>query len=235
MSNATKRRQVSRLSRERRIDDIMAAGREVFREKGYEDAPLSDIAEKANVVEGSIYRYFENKRDLLVKVIEDWYMVMLADYQEQLSGISGTRNRLRYMIWRHLKTIHEEPALCNLMFRYLRSGNDYSQTVVYELNRNYTRQTLDIIREGINKGELRNDVSLRLVRDMIYGCVEHRTWAYLRGEGDFDIETTANEVVELVLSGLEVRSAASGANAGISERLERAVEKLERMAETGGK
>ncbi len=234
MSNATKRRQVSRLSRARRIDDIMAAGREVFREKGYEDAPLSDIAEKANVVEGSIYRYFENKRDLLVKVIEDWYKVMLADYQEQLSGISGTRNRLRYMIWRHLKTIHDEPALCNLMFQYLRSGKDYSQTVVYKLNREYTRQTLDIIREGIGKGELRNDVSLRLVRDMIYGCVEHRTWAYLRGEGDFDIETTANEVVELVLSGLEVRSAVSGTKPDISKRLERVVEKLERLAATTG-
>ena len=93
--SASGRRQVSRLSRERRVADIMKAAREVFSEKGYDEALLSDIAERADVVEGSIYRYFENKRDLLVKVIEHWYKMMLSDYDRQLSGISGTRNRLR--------------------------------------------------------------------------------------------------------------------------------------------
>ncbi len=229
MSNRTERRQVFRLSKERRVADIMAAARSVFREKGYEDAPLSDIAERANVVEGSIYRYFENKRDLLVKVIEDWYESMLADYDEQLSGIKGTRNRLRFMIWRHLKTIHEEPALCNLMFQVLRTGRDYSQTGVYGLNRQYTRRTLDIIKEGIDAGELRDDVSLRLVRDMIYGCTEHRTWAYLRGEGDFDPDQTADAIAELVLSGLRKRRP-EDAGTDVATRIEKAVERLERLA-----
>ena len=73
----------------------------------------------------------------------------------------------RYMIWRHMNTIHEEPALCNLMFQHIRPSRDYSQTAVFQLNREYTRQTLEIIRSGIEAGELRNDVPLRLVRDMI--------------------------------------------------------------------
>lgn len=227
MAGSTARRQVFRLSRERRVADIMAAARDVFRSKGYEDAPLSEIAERANVVEGSIYRYFDNKRDLLVKVIEDWYEAMLADYDQQLSGIHGTRNRLRYMIWRHLKTIHDEPALCHLMFQYLRSGEDYSKTAVFELNREYTRRTLDIIQEGMAAGELKPEVPLRLVRDMIYGCVEHRTWAYLRGEGDFDPEATADAVVDLVLGGLLKQPAPPVAGDDIAARLERAVERLE--------
>ena len=229
MSSTTARRQVFRLSRERRVSDIMAAGRAVFRERGYEDAPLSEIAERANVVEGSIYRYFENKRDLLVKVIEDWYEAMLADYEQQLSGIQGTRNRLRFMIWRHLKTIHEEPALCNLMFQFLRTGPDYSHTGAYQLNRQYTRQTLDIVNEGIAAGELRDDVSLRLVRDMIYGCIEHRTWAYLRGEGDFDPDATADAIVDLILSGLQKRQPAAPLQPDLARRIEQAVERLEKL------
>jgi AcrR family transcriptional regulator len=228
MKNATARRQVFRLSRERRVADIMAAARDVFRERGYEDAPMSDIAERANVVEGSIYRYFDNKRDLLVKVIEDWYEAMLADYDQQLSGIRGTRNRLRFMIWRHLKTIHEEPALCDLMFQFLRTGRDYSSTAVFELNRQYTRRTLDIIKEGIDARELRGDVSLRLVRDMIYGCVEHHTWAYLRGEGAFDPDATADAIVDLVLSGLQLRGPPQEPD--LAERLEAAVARLETLA-----
>lgn len=230
MSSGTSRRQVFRLSRERRVAEIMAAARAVFREKGYEEAPLSDIAERANVVEGSIYRYFENKRDLLVKVIEDWYEGMLADYDQQLSGIQGTRNRLRYMVWRHLNTIYEEPALCNLMFQFLRTGKDYSHTAVHELNRKYTRRTLDIVKEGIEADELRGDVPLRLIRDMIYGCIEHRTWAYLRGEGDFDPDATADGIVELVLTGLQKRRLEASIAPDIAQRLEAAVERLEKIA-----
>lgn len=233
-SNRTARKRVHRLPKERRVADIMAVAREVFREKGYEDAPLSDIAERANVVEGSIYRYFENKRDLLVKVIEDWYEGMLADYGERLSGITGTRNRLRFLIWQHLKTIHDEPALCDLMFQYIRTGRDYSQTTVFDLNREYTRQTLDIIREGIDAGELRDDVPLRLVRDMIYGCIEHRTWAHLRGEGSFDPDAVADAIVDLVLRSLSVQTAAPAPASGpdLAERIERAVARLEALAGT---
>lgn len=230
MGNGTSRRQVFRLPRERRVADIMAAAREVFREKGYEDAPLSEIAERAKVVEGSIYRYFDNKRALLVKVIEDWYEGMLADYDEQLKGISGTRNRLRFMVWRHLRTIHDEPALCDLMFKFLRTGPDYSGTAVFELNREYTRRTLDIVKEGIDAGELRGDVSLRLVRDMIYGCVEHHTWAYLRGEGEFDPDRTADDVVDLVLSGLARRDQRPPPQDDLVRRLENVVERLEKAA-----
>jgi TetR/AcrR family transcriptional regulator, fatty acid metabolism regulator protein len=223
------RRQVVRMPREQRVAEMMRAARAVFIEKGYEEALLSDIAVRADVVEGSIYRYFENKRDLLVKVIEDWYEAMLSDYDQQLSGISGTRNRLRYMVWRHLTTVHDEPALCRLMFQLIRSGPEYSTTAVHELNRKYTRRTLDIVREGIAAGELRADIPLRLVRDMIYGCVEHRTWAYLRGEGNFDVDESADSIVDLVLGGMQKAPAQPVLPSGgdIAFRLERAVARLE--------
>jgi len=155
------------------------------------------------VVEGNIYRHFENKRALLVKAVEDWYEEMLSNYDEHLQGISGTRNRLRYMIWRHLSTIETEPALCCLVFGELRSGSDYRSTSVFELNRQYTRRTMDIIEEGIAAGEFRPDVSVTLVRDLIYGCVEHHTWGYLRGEGTFSADASADAITDIVFAGLK--------------------------------
>ena len=223
------KRQVFRLSRERRITDIMDAARDVFRDKGYDDALISDIALRAEMVEGSIYRYFDNKRDLFIKVIERWYHAMLSDYDRQLTSISGTRNRLRYMIWRHLATVHEEPALCRLMFELVRSGPEYSGTSIFELNRQYTRRTLDIVRDGMERGELRAGLQLRLVRDLIYGCVEHRTWAYLRGEGDFSPDAVADQIVDLVLGGLQEpeRPSSGSEQMLVIRRLEQAVSRLE--------
>lgn len=225
VTKAPVRKQAIRLSRERRVTDIIAAARSIFREKGYENTLVSDIAERADVVEGSVYRYFESKHDLLVKVIENWYQDMLLDYDQQLAGISGTRNRLRYMIWLHLRTINEEPKLSDLMLRILRSGSDYNTSNIYQLNRVYTRKTMDIIREGVDAGEFRNDISLRLVRDMIYGCIEHRTWSYMRGEGEFDMDSTADSIVNLLISGLEKAAPA----VDYDQRIDLAVERLESL------
>ena len=214
-----------RLPRERRIADLMRASREVFSEKGYEGAAISEIAERAGVVEGSIYRYFENKRALLVKVVEDWYEDLLTNFDRDLEGIHGTRNRLRFMIWRHLATIEREPAMCRLVFGVLRAGDDYRNTTVFNLNREYTRRTIAVVREGVAAGEVRDDVPMGIVRDLIYGCVEHHTWAYLRGEGTFSADDSADAITSVVWAGI-----ATPAQRAPEVVLSAAVQRLEAVA-----
>jgi TetR/AcrR family transcriptional regulator, fatty acid metabolism regulator protein len=173
----------------------------------------------------------------LIKVIAHWYEEMLSDYDENLRGISGTWNRLRFMIWRHLTCIHQHPRLCRLMFEEIRASADYAATAVFDLNRQYTRRTIDIMKEAVRTGEFRADTPMRLARDMIYGCVEHHTWAYLRGEGDLRVDETADMITKVIYRGLvaepmsQPRDRASlGDQAAIAARLERAVERLEALS-----
>jgi AcrR family transcriptional regulator len=220
----------SRLPRETRVKEIMAAARLVFAEKGYDEASVAEIATRAGVVEGSVYRYFEHKRALLVKVVEDWYEQMLADYDEHLAMIVGTWNRLRFMVWKHLSMIQKEPALCRLVFGELRPGADYRQTTVFELNRSYTRRTVEILREGIAEGVIRKDANLALVRDMLYGCIEHHTWAYLRGEGTLSVDAAADGIMHVIQAGLSSPLAPvenDDALARTLQRLESVADRLE--------
>lgn len=64
--------------------DIMRAALELIAERGFHDAPMSEIADKAHVAAGTIYRYFENKDVLineLFQEIENKLMeVLLANY-----------------------------------------------------------------------------------------------------------------------------------------------------------
>ncbi|MFT3696724.1 MAG: TetR/AcrR family transcriptional regulator [Kofleriaceae bacterium] len=180
----------------------MKAAREVFDAQGYADASVAEIAKRAGVVEGSVYRYFENKRALLVEVVERWYEELLSDYDEHVSVITGTWDRLRYLVWKHLSTIEKEPMLVKLVFEELRPGKDYRRTDVFELNRAYTKRTLDILKEGVTRGEIRDDVSLAMARDMIYGGVEHHTWAFVRGEGKFDPVAAADSIIDILRSGI---------------------------------
>ncbi len=43
---------------------IITAAKEEFLERGYEDASMRSIAQKAGITAGNIYRYFDNKDDL---------------------------------------------------------------------------------------------------------------------------------------------------------------------------
>lgn len=66
--------------------DILQAALELIVERGFHDAPMSEIAERAHVAAGTIYRYFENKDVLindLFQKIEDKLMAVLLDNYPQ--------------------------------------------------------------------------------------------------------------------------------------------------------
>lgn len=55
---------------EKRREQIVNSALVVFSERGYHSASMSDIARHAGVGQGTLYRYFTNKRDLLDHVFD---------------------------------------------------------------------------------------------------------------------------------------------------------------------
>lgn len=236
----TKRRPAVRLPREQRIQRILEAARAVFCERGYSDAAMSEIAARVDVVEGTIYKYFESKRELLLKVLETWYEDLFGDYSRELLTIVGTHQKLRYLVWRHLQTIRDYPLLSRLMFLEVRSRDDYRGTPLYAMNQRYTSLLVDVIQQGIDQGSLRPDVSTRSVRDLLFGGLEHMTWAYVSGHGKLDIERNADELTAMLWGGIAAPSPPLPAGAAATrlpdacqdalcaqvDRLERLVDRL---------
>jgi TetR/AcrR family transcriptional regulator, fatty acid metabolism regulator protein len=229
MAQTGARRRVNRLPAEKRVLDIMLAARAVFTEKGYNDALISEIAERAGVVDGSIYRFFTNKRDLLVRVVEHWYEEMLVRDEEQFASVRGTWNRIRFVVHHHLLSIRREPALSRLVFQELRPDQGYRKTRLFQLNQSYTHRLIEIVRTAAADGELRSDISPALVRDLIYGCIEHVTWAFLRNEGDFEAEKTADSITDVVYRGLQRRSPTNDRFFDALTRIEAAADRLEEL------
>ncbi|MEH6476191.1 MAG: TetR/AcrR family transcriptional regulator [Sneathiella sp.] len=198
MSKQPTKRTYSRLPRAQREKDILEAARLEFSKNGYEGTMVSVIASKAGVVEGTIYKYFHNKRDLLVRVIEKWYERMIKDNTAQLSARAGMRSRIHYIIFQHLSAILAEPDLCRLVLSELRNASGYRNTNIADWNRRYTEVTLVVLTQGIEDGECRDGVSVKFIRDMIFGTMEHATWTFLNGGGDFSPAEMAEDVTDMV-------------------------------------
>lgn len=71
--------------RERRIAarkaQLLDAAAQVFSHKGYEKATTKEIAEVADVSEGTLFNYFATKRELLVGVVKAYADEVIADIE----------------------------------------------------------------------------------------------------------------------------------------------------------
>jgi TetR/AcrR family fatty acid metabolism transcriptional regulator len=224
---AAVRPRTRRLPRDERISKIMAVTRAMLAEKGYENIVTAEVAERCGVSEATIYKYFDSKRDLLMRVAEQWFEDLLREDQRSVAGQSALE-ALRQLVWRNLSVVRREPALTRFVLLDLRPDPAYRSMPVFELNRRFTVQVTQALRDGVKSGELQGDVPVALLRDMIFGCIEHQTWAYLRGEGDFSVDAVADGIATVVFRGM--RAAPSGAQANGKQGLGDMVSRLERVA-----
>lgn len=173
-------------------------------ERGYENLVTTEIADHCGISEATIYKYFETKRDLLTRVAEQWFAELLSRPEEN-PGAKTIRDRLRHLVWESLSIVRAEPALSRFVLMELRADPNYRDTKIHELNRQFTGKILRLLEEAIRCGDFRDDISIRLLRNMIFGCIEHQTWAYLRGEGDFDVDRAADEIATVICEGIQIK------------------------------
>ena len=72
--------------KERREEQIYKAALKVFSKDGYYKADMDLIAQKAKIGKGTVYRYFESKKNLFISLVE-WGLNQLKD--EILTSIEG--------------------------------------------------------------------------------------------------------------------------------------------------
>lgn len=191
-----------RLSKEERWEEILVVAEEVFSEMGFDGATVAEVARRAGIVEGNIYRYVKSKRELLAHVISGWYSRKNAELDFELRHIASVQSRLRFLIAAHLRALRDSPGLMRLIIRELRASDTEFRTIVGKLNQQYAWHMRHAIEMGVASGEFVRDTPVRLVRDMIFGGIEHHATRYLMGEGSLDVETTADQILALVLQGI---------------------------------
>jgi AcrR family transcriptional regulator len=217
-------RRRTRRPREERRSEILAIARKVFAERGYDAASVAEIARRGGVVEGTVYAYFPTKRDLLVEVLRGFYEPLIAEAEASLKQIRGAESRLRFLIARQLRAFTQDLDLCRLVIREIRPDLELYGDAVHGLNRRYTAVALETIEQGIRDGELRADLVPSVVRDLIYGGIEHAVWGFVFSGEPVDVETVTDQLARAVLSGILAREAPAERTA---ERLERVLTKLE--------
>ena len=202
--NAATRRIPSGARAEQRIRDILRVSREVFAELGYDKTTTTEIAQRLGVSEATVFTYFQSKRKLCVRVIEDWYDEIIDAVERGMPREQSTRAQLAFYVKTHLRLfLIQGTGLCALVLSEGRAkGPELGQEFV-PLQRRYTAPLMELLARGREHGEIRADLPLSLLRSAILGPMEHILWDAIAREREVDIDKTAAGMVALLWPALQ--------------------------------
>ena len=187
---------------ERRVREILSAAREVFAEKGFEKATTAEIAQRLGTSEATVFTYFGSKRELCMEVLKVWYDELIAELEREVPLVHGSRARLHFIIRKNLKHMVEEgTGICALVLSEGRTADQEFRDLIADIKRRYTGPLMAVLSCAREDGELRPDISLRLMRDIVYGAMEHVMWTHIVTGRMPDVDLTASQLSELLWRG----------------------------------
>ncbi|HOP62080.1 MAG TPA: TetR/AcrR family transcriptional regulator [Spirochaetota bacterium] len=158
--------------KEARREQILKSAEKVFSEKGFQNSTISDVAKETGVSDTTIYEYFSSKEDLLFSIPREGIELSKQLLDSHLSYINGPVNKLRGMIYHLCKFYQDNPYFANISLMTLKTNKKFMETEIYkDLIEYYTIMT-NVIKEGINSGELKNDMDPYFIRSVLIGSVE---------------------------------------------------------------
>ncbi len=220
----------------KRVTQILNCAKEVFCEKGYNNTLISEIAERAGIVEGGIYYYFPSKRDLIVKVMEDWVSGLIVEYERKLEGVDGTYNKIRIFIWSNLKTVRDEPEMAKMYYQLSHiSDAELRDSKILEIGERYGVHLFKTIENAMASGEFRDDIPFDVALSLVAGTMQVNALALLRGTTSFSPDELATSITKVIYQGLasDPRSAKDPLYASI-HKIESALTGLKALAESRG-
>ena len=94
---------------------IMNAALEMFANNGYHNTSISKIAKHVNISKGLLYNYFENKEDLLVKIMDRGMQELSQSFDPNKDSIL-TDKEFEFFIHENFRILQENISYWKLYF-----------------------------------------------------------------------------------------------------------------------
>lgn len=184
---------------------IINAAIKVFARKGFFNAKVADVAKKAGVADGTIYLYFKNKDDLLISLFETKMEEILKRFSSLLQTSKTATQKIRHFIRLYFNMIEEDQDLAEVFQVELRQSSKFLKYYHNQKFLDFLNLIGNIILEGQNNGEFRQDISIHTTKLAIFGALDElaRQWI-LTDEPSHDLKSTATEISDTFIRSIMV-------------------------------
>lgn len=135
-------------------DRVLEAALRLFSENGYRGATTAEIARQASVAEGTIYRYFKDKKDLFLACVEP--VIQEAIRRENALPREGSsREILRRRIIERVRVIQENLPVFHILFTESRYHPEIASILLEQVSASVSDEETAAMGRALEAGSFR--------------------------------------------------------------------------------
>jgi TetR/AcrR family transcriptional regulator, fatty acid metabolism regulator protein len=181
---------------------ILDAAVEVIAENGYFNSPVSAIAARAGVADGTIYLYFKSKDDVLRTAIDNHFERIYRQVEERFETMDDPREQLEFVARLHLESASVNRGMAILLQTELRQSAKFIAEFSQHHLARYIQVVREVIRRGQQQGIFRRDISDGVVAHCMFGAIDELLSSAIFTQREYDAQTTAAQVIGVLMRGI---------------------------------
>ncbi|HYW20178.1 MAG TPA: TetR/AcrR family transcriptional regulator [Nodularia sp. (in: cyanobacteria)] len=146
---------------------ILQAAQKLFASKGFDGTTTRDLAQAAGVAEGTLFRYFANKKSILVEVATSGWVDILTDLLTELSEM-GSYKAIAQVMRRRMWNLHKNVDLMKVCFMEVQFHPDLRDRIQEEVINKMTDVAEAFFQSAMDKGIYRQ-TNAKLVAKVFLG------------------------------------------------------------------
>ncbi|MCM3782622.1 TetR family transcriptional regulator [Neobacillus mesonae] len=181
---------------------ILQGALKVFAENGYHRSQVSKIAKAAGVADGTIYLYFKRKEDILIHLFQEKLGELVGKFHESVAGTSDSIQALRTVCLIHFTELEQNPELAYVTQIELRQSDIELRKEIGKSLKPYIELIENILKEGIRQGQFRENLNLKLVRNLIFGSMDEAVTSWLISGRKYSLRDQVEDTLSFFLHGV---------------------------------
>ncbi|MFZ1984033.1 MAG: TetR/AcrR family transcriptional regulator [Desulfatitalea sp.] len=169
--------------------------------KDFHSVTTAEIADMAGVTEGLIYKYFKSKKELLYQVLNDLFTQFNQTVLKRIADKASAIEKLEIIICFSIEYYTANRVFARILLLEVRNSQDFFSSAAYEMVKAYACTILDIIHEGIGKGEIRPDTDPQILRKIILGAIEHACLGEIIFSRELDAQALTQSISTIIFNG----------------------------------
>jgi AcrR family transcriptional regulator len=201
----TRRERKKRETRRR----IYSAAFELFRENGFEETTIEEIADRADVGKGTVFNYFPHKTAFLAAIFEDWVNRIIEEIGPAEEWTGSTRGKLEQLFFFLANNSAQSPELFRkAIFEHLRSipeedGRLKAPATMHE----FLAMIRTVIRRGQDTGDVRADLDPKHAAALVESAVFKTIVIWLMEGGSLeDLHEEMSAKLDIIFDGVSPRT-----------------------------
>ena len=183
-------------------DRILRAAVEIFAEKGYHGAGMTELGDAADIRRGALYYHIGSKEELLFDLCKRHVEVALERGRQAVARSDEAREQFVALVREHVHTLADRRADVVVAEREMHALTGDRAVQLAKLRREYQDLFTSVLELGVSQGQFSRAEPLDVMG--VLGLLNY-TYMWLDPQGPVPLDDVADRLSGLLMDGLDVR------------------------------